>query len=94
MKTIGALSEISFGDVQSEEGLPGHAKIMVDLAEKNDEKRIYMPAPGNRQARDIHIVINPQDRDKVAGTSPENGPVRTPEWSLSSGPFGKLDISH
>jgi hypothetical protein len=54
------LSDIRIGDVFVEGGFPGHAVIVVDIAENTKEgKKIFLLAQSYTPAQDMHIVKNP-----------------------------------
>jgi hypothetical protein len=56
-----AYSTIEPGDVLIRSGSPGHAMLVMDLAEDEQGRRIYMLAQSYMPAQDIHIVKNPGD---------------------------------
>ena len=77
---------MQIGDVFIHGGSPGHAMIVVDMAEDTTGKRIYMLAQSYMPAQDIHIVKNGND----PGLSPwyaadEHRPVYTPEYTFYAG---------
>ena len=49
------------GDVFIRAGSPGHAMLVIDVAEDNQGHRIYLLAQSYMPAQDIHIVKNPLD---------------------------------
>jgi Domain of unknown function (4846) len=52
---------IQAGDVLIRAGSPGHAMLVIDVAEDNQGHRIYLLAQSYMPAQDIHIVKNPLD---------------------------------
>jgi hypothetical protein len=53
-------NDIRIGDVFIEGGFPGHAVIVVDIAESvKDGKKLFLAAQGYNPAQDMHIVKNP-----------------------------------
>ncbi|MBS1564479.1 MAG: hypothetical protein JST39_08810 [Bacteroidetes bacterium] len=79
------LQQVLPGDVFIYGGSPGHAMIVVDVAEDDAGRRIFLLAQSYMPAQEIHVVVNPGH----AGLSPwyaaEDGPViQTPEWTFSS----------
>jgi hypothetical protein len=54
-------STIEPGDVLIRSGLPGHAMLVIDVAEDGQGSRIYLLAQSYMPAQDIHIVKNPTD---------------------------------
>ena len=54
------ITNIALGDVLVKGGSPGHAMIVMDVAEnKKNHQRIYLLAQGYMPAQSIHVVINP-----------------------------------
>ncbi|HVU95564.1 MAG TPA: DUF4846 domain-containing protein [Puia sp.] len=74
------------GDVWIKGGAPGHATIVVDVAEDAAGHRIYLLAQSYMPAQDIHLVKNPAD----AGLSPwytadtTRDILETPEWTFTT----------
>ncbi len=52
------ISDIRIGDVFIHGGFPGHAMIVVDVAESNDGQKAVLVAQSYMPAQDIHIVTN------------------------------------
>ena len=74
------------GEVLIKGGTPGHAMLIIDVAEDGQGHRIYLLAQSYMPAQDIHIVRNPTN----AALSPwyradEAKPViETPEWTFTT----------
>lgn len=71
------------GDVFIQAGSPGHAVIVLDLAENARGERVFLLAQGFMPAQDVHVLVNP-----AAGGSPwyavaPGGALVTPEWTFS-----------
>jgi len=81
-------NDMQVGDVLIRGGSPGHAMLVVDMAEDRAGHKIYMLAQSYMPAQDIHIVKNIYN-SMGPGLSPwyrlEDGPVYTPEWTFSPG---------
>lgn len=81
-------SEMAIGDVLIRGGSPGHAVIVVDMAQntKTGEK-LFLLAQSYMPAQDIHILQNPSDVKLSpwyrVNTSGEE--VFTPEWDFVKG---------
>jgi len=77
---------VSPGDVWIKGGAPGHAMIVMDVAEDAAGHRIYLLAQSYMPAQDIHLVKNPAD----AGLSPwytadsTQNMLETPEWTFKT----------
>jgi Domain of unknown function (4846) len=56
-----SLGKVEPGDVLIRAGSPGHAMLVVDVAEDNHGHRTYLLAQSYMPAQDIHIVKNPGD---------------------------------
>ena len=59
LKRVIDFSIIQPGDVLIRGGFPGHAIIVMDVAENKAGKKIFMVAQSYMPAQDIHILINP-----------------------------------
>lgn len=83
MKSI-SLKDMQIGDVFIQGGHPGHAVIIVDMAENTNGKKLYLLAQSYMPAQNIHILNNPTNQK----LSPwyeliPNQNIRTPEWNFS-----------
>lgn len=78
-------SRLTGGDVLIHAGSPGHAMLVIDVAEDNQGHRIYLLAQGYMPAQDIHIVKDPTDPVLGPWYSAEKaGPVlETPEYTFT-----------
>ncbi|MEP6677099.1 MAG: DUF4846 domain-containing protein [Ferruginibacter sp.] len=52
-------SSIASGDVIIRGGFPGHAVMVVDVAQNAAGKKIYLIAQSYMPAQDIHVLVNP-----------------------------------
>jgi hypothetical protein len=79
------LKEMKPGDLFIKGGFPGHAVIIVDIAEnKTTGKKIFMIAQSYMPAQDIHILKN-YESDFSPWYSAEFGErLDTPEWTFYS----------
>jgi hypothetical protein len=59
LKTVTDFSSIQPGDVLIRGGFPGHAVIVMDVAENAAGKKIFMLAQSYMPAQDIHLLVNP-----------------------------------
>jgi len=80
------ISDIIPGDVFIKPGSPGHAMIVVDVAENARGNKVFMLAQSYMPAQDIHIVKNLQDNHlnpwyEVSNTAD----IMTPEWTFHPG---------
>jgi hypothetical protein len=84
--TLIPLSNISPGDVLIHGGSPGHAMLVVDVAENAKGDRIFLLAQSYMPAQDIHIVKNPNDPNLTPWypADPYQTEVATPEWTFKT----------
>jgi hypothetical protein len=79
---VSSYDEMRIGDVLIRGGSPGHAMLVVDMAEDSIGHKVYLLAQSYMPAQDIHIVKNPSD----SRLSPwyrvdrEEPVIATPEW--------------
>ncbi len=83
---VSSFQNIYSGDVLIKGGSPGHAMLVVDIAEDARGHRLYLLAQSYMPAQDIHIVNNPTDpaispwyRSDAAGSF-----IQTPEWTFKT----------
>lgn len=89
MTPVSDVKSIEPGDVFVLAGSPGHAMIVLDVAENPETKeRMFMLAQSYMPAQEMHIVKNFND-DKLNPwySASFSGDLDTPEWT-----FGKNDL--
>jgi hypothetical protein len=76
------IHDMSIGDVFIEPGFPGHAVIVVDMAEdKQNGKKVFLLAQSFMPAQDIHVLKNPNNGGPSPWYELDFGRIlRTPEW--------------
>lgn len=84
LKQLHTIYELKPGDVLIQGGCPGHAMIVADMAVNKDGKKIFLLAQSYMPAQDIHIVINPANKNLSPWYELDNSAISTPEWD-----FGK-----
>ena len=62
LKTI-EMKNMQPGDVLIKGGFPGHAVIVMDMAENDKGQKIYLLAQSYMPAQDIHVLKNPNNED-------------------------------
>ena len=80
------INDIQAGDVFIKGGFPGHAVIVLDVAEnKVNKDKIFLLAQSYMPAQNIHILVNPNDTETNPWYSLKNltEPFDTPEWRFS-----------
>ena len=65
------------GDVYIVGGFPGHAALVIDVAENNEGERIFLLAQGYMPAQDIHVLRSGEDINPWFTARPE-GELRIP----------------
>ncbi len=84
MKSI-PMEEMKIGDVFIQGGHPGHAILVVDMAENKEGKKLYLLAQSYMPAQNIHILKNPMSSDLSPWyelKSDKN--IDTPEWNFNT----------
>ncbi|XZF16483.1 DUF4846 domain-containing protein [Chitinophagaceae bacterium MMS25-I14] len=76
------IGEIQPGDVLIKGGSPGHAVIVMDVAQNKRGRKLYLIAQSYMPAQDIHVLINPAEVQlspwyDAGQTAAE---IVTPEW--------------
>jgi hypothetical protein len=83
-----SLENMKIGDVFIMGGSPGHAVIIVDMAENDKGEKIFILAQSYMPAQQTQILINPADRNMGVWYSLKGKTVlETPEWRF---PLEKL----
>lgn len=83
-----SLENMKIGDVFIMGGSPGHAVIIVDMAENDKGEKIFMLAQSYMPAQQTQILINPADRNMGVWYSLKGKTVlETSEWRF---PLEKL----
>jgi hypothetical protein len=83
LKRIPENSPVEPGDLVIRGGSPGHAVMVVDMAEDSAGRRLYLLAQSYMPAQMIHVLRNPSG----SGVSPwyrlqPGDDIRTPEWTF------------
>jgi Domain of unknown function (4846) len=76
-----SVRDIRPGDVFVQGGFPGHAVLVVDVAERHDGRRVFVLAQSYMPAQEIHILKNPGTGDAWFAVAPGQR-LETPEWSF------------
>jgi len=78
------LSKIEIGDIFIQGGSPGHAVIVVDLAENNEGEKVFLLAQSYMPAQETQILKNPNNEDMSPWYSEKNwNQLETPQWTFS-----------
>jgi len=85
LQPVANADTIAAGEVLIRAGSPGHAMLVVDVAEDGQGHRVYLLAQSYMPAQDIHIVVAPD-----GGLSPwyradaAISLIQTPEWTFKT----------
>lgn len=86
LKPVHDFKNIQPGDVLIKGGSPGHAVLVIDVAKNNQGKKIYLLAQSYMPAQDIHILVNPINKELSPWYSADedNSLIYTPEWRFTT----------
>jgi hypothetical protein len=87
LRRVNDIYNVQPGDVLIQGGSPGHAMIVVDMAMNSSGKKIYLLAQSYMPAQDVHVVINPANKNKSPWYELDNETIYTPEWIFPKGHF-------
>ncbi len=89
LKPVGNIKDLAAGDVFIQGGFPGHAVIVVDVAQHPQTgEKLFLLAQSYMPAQETHILKNPNNSDLSPWYSTNfEGDLHTPEWT-----FGKGDL--
>jgi hypothetical protein len=80
---VADFSSVKTGDVLVQGGFPGHAMLVADMAINEKGEKIFLLVQGYQPAQDMHVVVNPVDKQFSPWYRvPEGSVIITPEWSF------------
>ena len=83
LKPASSMSNIAAGNVIIRGGFPGHAVIVMDVAQNAAGEKIYLLAQSYMPAQDIHVLKNPMDENLSPWyAATENEIIYTPEYTF------------
>lgn len=81
LKSVPDFETIQTGDVIIRGGFPGHAVIVMDVAENTSGEKVYLLAQSYMPAQDIHVLKNPENENLSPWYDAENNNIiQTPEY--------------
>ncbi len=80
MKRVTNISNIKIGDVFIRGGFPGHAVIVLDVAQNADGDKIFIAAQSFMPAQDMHILKSYDEISPWYKVSPKIKIIKTPEY--------------
>jgi len=85
-KELGSAAEkpLLAGDVFIQGGSPGHAVLVLDVAQHPDGRKFFLLGQSYMPAQDFHVLRNTNDAQNSAWFEYGKGSVlRTPEWTFN-----------
>jgi hypothetical protein len=82
LEAVADPSGVRPGDVFIQGGFPGHAVLVVDVAQNAQGERRFLIAQSYMPAQDIHVLRNPEERESAWYPARTQGTLRTPEWTF------------
>src|SRR5262249_42904062 len=76
-----AVTEVRPGDVFVQGGFPGHAVLVLDVAERQDGARVFLLGQSYMPAQEIHVLKDPRTGGAWFETALHQR-LDTPEWSF------------
>jgi len=84
LKAVKTFNDIQPGDVLIRGGFPGHAVIVMDVAQHSEGHKACLLAQSYMPAQDIHILKNPRNGDISPWYFADaNNLIYSPEWTFS-----------
>ncbi|MCU0354972.1 MAG: DUF4846 domain-containing protein [Cytophagales bacterium] len=85
LSSVISLKEIQIGDVFIKGGSPGHAVIVVDVAQhKQTGEKLFLLAQSYMPAQETQILLNQNSAELSPWYSANfEGPLKTPEWTFA-----------
>ncbi len=80
LATVSDPSDILPGDLFIQGGFPGHAVVVLDVAEDENGSRTFLIAQSYMPAQQIHILKNPKFWNGPWYYAKPSGKLITPEW--------------
>ncbi|MHA4811343.1 DUF4846 domain-containing protein [Flavitalea flava] len=81
LPSVVPFTNIRIGDVLIRGGSPGHAMLVIDMAEDRQGRKIYLLAQSYMPAQDIHIVKNEYNKEISPWyMATDQTSIYTPEW--------------
>lgn len=84
---------IEAGDVFIQGGSPGHAVIVVDVAQDATGRRAVLLAQSYMPAQDIHVLRNPATPESPWYVIESDKSLATPEWDFPAGSLRRFSAT-
>lgn len=76
---------IEAGDVWIKGGSPGHAIMVMDVAQNGNGEKIFLLAQSYMPAQEMHVLVNPNNTALSPWYKVTKGDLVTPEWTFDNG---------
>ncbi|THB71019.1 MAG: hypothetical protein D6B28_08195 [Gammaproteobacteria bacterium] len=80
LETVPNPAKILPGDIFIQGGYPGHAVIVMDVAENSKGERVFLLAQSYMPAQQVHLLRNPKIWNGPWYHAKSSGKLVTPEW--------------
>jgi hypothetical protein len=77
-------NEVQPGDVWIYGGSPGHAVLVVDVAQNDKGEKVFMIAQSYMPAQEMHILKNLEEPNLSPWFRVPTTQLQTPEWTFES----------
>lgn len=74
-------------------GAPGHAVLVLDVAQDARGERVFLLAQSYMPAQEIHVLKNLSDPASPWYRARANGPLPTPEWDFEHGDLRRFPMA-
>jgi hypothetical protein len=82
LEAVEAKSPIQIGDVFIQGGFPGHAVLVVDVAQGKDGTQRFLLAQSYMPAQQFHVLRNPNQEHSPWYSPSQGDELVTPEWTF------------
>lgn len=84
LKNVSDINDMKIGDVFIKGGHPGHAVLIIDMAENESGDQLFMIAQSYMPAQQMQVLINPNNKSLSPwySLSEVKKGLQTPEWSF------------
>lgn len=84
MTAVGNTQNIAAGNVFIQGGSPGHAVMVLDVAQNSQGEKVFLLAQSYMPAQEVHVLVNPDNANLSPWYSANIGAqLQTPEWTFT-----------
>lgn len=77
-------TDLQPGDVLIKGGSPGHAELVMDVAQDKNGNKIYLLAQSYMPAQQMQLLVNPGNKNYSPWYQLQGNNIITPEWDFTS----------